>query len=375
MNKLTSFISDLILDDKKYRGIPLFQHTGLTDNVNCIVDLLCEVSKFPNGMPCKCDSTDMSNLVESLNGYSGASCDGIRKNFFPDLETLGFIKRGGRGRNWDFVYITNYGIELISETDDFKRKLIIQNAYHRHRFNNKEFCEFINRVECVVGEFGNALWWEVWMCMRLDIEFDVLKNKMVGIRKMFRIKRNTLRGIKEVTKLFLEHNNKQGQKQNGVIDFNNVINKVSCFGIKATFFFFSVEGTGKMVIMKSQFDTTTKKAQRTHKRDPFYVKNNEDTGLEYHHIVPFENVHYNLTIHEKIDCRENLLPITKNDHNKFPKVNNSYVLLKVVEGKVRFYSLSDINSYIEIENDEHLNIELIREKMVDYNKKLISITF
>lgn len=375
MNKLTPYISDLSLGGKGYRGFDMTQQTRLTNNIECIVDTLNIIASYTEGMPCRLDSYEMRLMVESLKEYPGVSPKGVRKNFFPDLEMLGFVKRSGKHNNWDFVHITNYGLEMILENDDFKRKVIIQEAYHRYRLENKDFFEFIQRLEKVVICFGNALWWEVWMCMRLDVEFNELINKMISIRKEFRIKKNTLRGIQEVTKMFLEHNNKNAKKQNGAIDFDNIINKVSSFGVKATFFFFSVEGSGRMMIIKGQFDTSTKKAQRTHKRNPFYVKNNEDVGLEYHHIVPFENVHYNLTIHEKIDCRENLIPITKNDHNKFPKVNNPYVLLKVVEGKVRFYSLSDINSYIEIENDEHLNIELIREKMVDYNKKLISITF
>jgi hypothetical protein len=370
MNKLTPYISDLNLGAKGFRGIEITQQSRLTDNIQCIVDTLSVIARYDNGMPCRCDSDEISILIEQLSQYNGISCDSIRKTFFPDLEILGFVKRGGKGRNWDFIHITNYGTELISENDDFKRKLIIQNAYHRYRSENKEMFEFIKRLEEVINYFGNALWWEVWMSMRLDVNFDKLMNKMILIRKEFRIKKNTLRGINEVTRLFMEHN-KEGKKQNGVIDFENIINKVTSFGIKATFFFFSVEGSGRTMIIKGQFDTSTKKAQRTYKRDPYYIIDGDDKGLEYHHIVPFENVHYNLNLHNMIDSRDNLIPITSKDHSKFPKSNNDFVKIIIVDGQVRFYSLSKKDEFIQLDNSHHLNILLIEKHMVEFNKKLI----
>lgn len=374
MNKLTKFITDLKLGEKGYRGIDLFQQTGLTNNVDCIVKTLRIISEYGDKMPCKCDDDEMLSMVQQLDGYSGASCDGIRKNFFPDLESLGFVKRHGRGKNWDYISVTEYGLELINESDMFIRQEIIEKGYRRFRNNNVEFSNFLGRVKEVTDLFGGAYWWEVWMCMRLDVDFHTLVNKMVGIRKEFRIKKNTLKGINEVTKLFSEHN-KKGVKRNGSIDFDNVLNKVTSFGIKATFFFFSVEGRGRMTIIKSQFDTSTKRAQRTYKRDPYYIINGNDFGLEYHHIVPFENVHYNLKIHDMVDSRDNLIPITHDDHSKFPTRNNDFVNMRVIEGKVRFYSLTKTSEYIQLDNTSHLNIKKLQNDMVTFNKKLISEVF
>ncbi len=370
MNKLTPYISDLNLGAKGFRGIDITQQSRLTDNIQCIVDTLSIIAQYNNGMPCRCDSDKISIMIETLNQYNGISCDSIRKTFFPDLELLGLVKRAGRGRNWDFIQITNYGTELISENDEFKRKLMIQNAYHRYRSENREMFEFIKRLDEVINYFGNALWWEVWMSMRIDVNFDKLMNKMILIRKEFRIKKNTLRGINEVTRLFMEHN-KEGKKQNGVIDFVNIINKVTSFGIKATFFFFSVEGSGRTMIIKGQFDTSTKKAQRTYKRDPYYIIDGKNEGLEYHHIVPFENVHYNIKQHNMIDSRDNLIPITPNDHSKFLKSNNDFVKMIIVDGQVRFYSLSKKDEFIQLDSTHHLNIPLIEKHMVEFNKKLI----
>lgn len=374
MNKLTPYISDLNLGVKGFRGIELFQQSRLADNVQCIVDTLTIITQYDNGMPCRCDSDEMGMMVQSLNHYNGISCDSIRKTLFKDLELLGLVKRSGKGKNWDFVHITNYGIELINETDDFERKRIIQQSYHRLRSENQEVLEFVERLQIVTDYFGNALWWEVWMCMRLDVDFNKLMYKMSNIRKQFRIKKNTLMGINQITKLFMEHN-RGGKKQNGVINFDNIINKVTSFALKATFFYFSVEGSGKMVTIKSLFDNSTKRAQRTYKRDPYYITDGNDEGLEYHHIVPFENVHYNLKIHNMVDSCDNLIPITPNDHSKFPNSNNDYVKLVIVDGQVRFYSLSNKDKYIQLSNIERLNIPLIEQQMCKFNKELVKKTF
>ena len=115
MNKLTPYISDLNLGAKGFRGIDITQQTRLTDNIQCIVDTLSIIAQYNNGMPCRCDSDEISIMIETRNQYNGISCDSIRKTFFPDLELLGLVKRAGMGRNWDFIQITNYGTELISE--------------------------------------------------------------------------------------------------------------------------------------------------------------------------------------------------------------------------------------------------------------------
>lgn len=130
-----------------------------------------------------------------------------------------------------------------------------------------------------------------------------------------------------------------------------------------------------MIIIKSLFDTSTKKAQRTYKRDPYYIIDGNDEGLEYHHIVPFENVHYNLKIHSMIDSRDNLIPITPNDHLKFPKSNNDFVKIVIVDNQIRFYSLSKKDEFIQLSNNNHLNMLLIEKHMVEFNKKLINKTF
>ena len=372
MNKLTPNIKYL-LNTTKYRGLNLFQQTRLTDNVEFLVCFLSTLRTYTNGMTSKCNDVEITELVKKLYGFKGVSCYGIRKNLFPDLEKLKFIKRSGRGKNWDKVHITQYGIEFLDESDNFKKKTLIETAYRRYRKEVLEFSEFMNRLEILVTKYGELVWWEIWMCMRLDIDFNTIIDIAENIRKKFKIKRNIHKGIDEVTKLFLEHNVKS-KKKNGSIDFGNIINKVTSFGTKATFFFFSVSGSGRYMTFKGQFDTSINKAQRTYKRDPYYIINGNDKGLEYHHVVPFENVHYNLQLHEQIDSLNNLLPISVEDHAKFPKTNNQFVKMKIENSKIRFYNLLGDN-YIEIVDDKHLNIKLLKQEMINFNKKLVEKVF
>jgi len=372
MNNLTTYITPL-LNTHDYRGDEHFQQTRLTDNVQLITQFLSVLVTFINGMPCRCTDVEIIDLVEKLSLFNGVSCDSIRKTLFPDLEKLQLIKRSGRGRNWDKVHITEYGVEFLNESDEFEKKVLIERAYRRYRKNNLEFADFVRRLEVLVTKYGEITWWEVWMCMRLDVNFDTIIQITENIRKKFNLKKNIRKGIDEVTKLFIEHNVK-GKKKNGVINFDNIINKVTSFGTKATFFFFSVSGSGRYMTFKGQFDTSINRAQRTYKRDPYYIINGNDEGLEYHHIVPFENVHYNLHLHEQIDSRDNLLPISAQEHNKFPKTNNQFVRMKINNGKVRFYNLSG-DDYIEITDDEHLNIELLEKEMIKFNNRLVEKVF
>lgn len=366
MNKLTKHIEYLITTNK-YRGISLYQQSRLVDDVDLIEFVLKYIYDTGNDMPCK--ETDIEYI--NLSDIYGWDTTVIRKTLFPDLGEMGLIKRCNLGKNWSRVCVTKSGVEFLKSED---KRLSIERAHRNRKSLNLEFGEFIDRLDILVQELNQIFWWEVWMCMRLDVDFQQIKQTVKDIRKIFKLKNNSRIGVETVTKLFLEHN-KKGIKQNGSIDFGNLINKINSFGIKATFFFFKVDNDGKYMTFKSQFCTTQNKVNRSYSRSPFVLKNGVPSDYEYHHIIPFDNAHYYQNLHTDIDSTLNLIPLTHNDHSKFPNKSNYYVKFMVENNKIRFYSIKNSNDFIELENTDHLNLEKIKTECLPFNQKLVKKIF
>ena len=103
----------------------------------------------------------------------------------------------------------------------------------------------------------------------------------------------------------------------------------------------------------------------------FILKNGSPSDYEYHHIVPFDNAHYNQHLHNEIDSILNLIPLMKDDHSRFPNKSNFYVKLKIENDKLKFYSIKDNDDFIEILNTNHLNIEKLKTSFISHNEKLL----
>jgi hypothetical protein len=335
----------------------------LVDDVELIDFVLRYIYDNGNDMPCR--ETDIEYV--QLSEIYGWNTKVIRKNLFTDLNRMGLIKRCNSGKNWSRVCVTESGIDFL-KCDD--KRLCLEQAHRNYKSSDSEFTEFINRLENLIDELGQIYWWEVWMSMRLDIDFQKIKLTIVNIRKEFKLKNNSRYGIETITKLFNAHN-KKGVKQNGTIHFGNLLNKVNSFGIKATFFFFKVDNEGQYMTFKSQFCTAQNKVKRTYNRTSFILKNGSPSDYEYHHIVPFDNAHYNQHLHNEIDSILNLIPLMKDDHSRFPNKSNFYVKLKIENNKLKFYSIKDNDDFIEILNTNHLNIEKLKTSFISHNEKLL----
>jgi hypothetical protein len=362
MNKITQILIPF-LKTSDYRGLLLYQQSNLVNDLPLISDLFELVMQHDNFFPCR--EID-SSYIEFSNKY-GWKTTVVRKTLLPDLEKMGLIKK--KGKNWDFISLTESGLAFLNCKLE-QREEEIEKAHRFRKKNDEKFSSFINRMKTLIEELGHLYWWEIWMCMRLDVDYIVVKNSIIEIRKKCKENRNQKIFIDEVTKLLNEHNVK-GKKQNGAIDFHNILNKVTSFGIKAVFFHFSVSGKGRDIVYKSFFNSGSNKPVRTNKRSEFYLKNSEKKHFDYHHIIAFAHVKYNLNLQSLIDDDKNLLPILPEDHKKFPKKNNEFLSLKVEEGKLRFYSYENPKKFIEITNISHLELSKVESFGVSHNKMLI----
>ena len=184
MNRLTKHIGYLI-NTNEYRGIPLYQQSRLVDDVELIEFVLKYIYDNGNDMPCK--ETDIEYI--QLSEIYGWNTKVIRKNLFPDLDAMGLIKRCNLGKNWSRVCITESGINFL-ECDD--KRLCLETAHRNRKSLDSEFTEFVNRLEILIDELGQIYWWEIWMSMRLDINFQQIKSTIINIRKEFNIKKRFL---------------------------------------------------------------------------------------------------------------------------------------------------------------------------------------
>lgn len=366
MNKLVPIILPL-LETHDYRGTTIYQHSKLVDDLVLIEDFFERVLHNNNKFPCK--ESDL-NYRQFCEDYGWATTV-PRKTLFPDLEKMGLISRESLKKdNWDFVCLTERGKLFLSCGD----KRICMESAHRYRKEfDQAFQQFIERMEKIVKDFGVIFWWEVWLCMRLDIDIVMTENIVRNIRKIYGYRSNKNWHIftQKVTNDFMLFN-KKGKKQNGSIDFHNIINKVTSFGIKASFFFFKVDGEGKEMRFKSSFNNGENKLTRKNKRGALYLKYNpQSLSLEYHHIIPFVNANYAPKLQELIDDDKNLIPLSVSDHSKFPNKNNTFLEIEVRDQGLRFNCIENKGIYIDIENIDHLNLDVLKNQGMHHNKELL----
>ena len=375
MNKLTKIIEKYLTE--KYRGHECFQNETWLNDMNNIYNFLTYIADNGDIVEVKSGSKSCEDFYSAmeLTEY------GLRKNMFPTLERIGLIKRIGRGNSWDFVEITEAGKKVTMIDDDEVIEEAIRASF-RTLLNDKEFGQVIKRIKTLNVDWGKITWWETWFCLRLDIDFDIIKSDIKAIRYLYKIKTITKGILDQVTKDFDEHQVKQGDfnnflnvvaiKSKGTIDFNNLRNKISNgLGVKLVYYGLRVDNSALYMTVDLQQSRNSRRVVRNYKRTDNLLIDGKISDFDYHHIVPFDNSHFNPELHKDIDDVKNLIPITNEDHKKIPTKGNHYLVLNVSkEGKVRFHSYKDLSDYIEIETVNHIDLEKLKEVYIPYNREL-----
>ena len=113
-----------------------------------------------------------------------------------------------------------------------------------------------------------------------------------------------------------------------------------------------------------------RRVRRNYKRtNDILLDGYNPSEFDYHHMIPFDNSHFNPDLHKEIDDIKNLIPITNDDHKKFPNKGNHYLVVNLTDdGKVRFHSVHDFGDYIELENTSHINLSKFKESYIGYRK-------
>ena len=231
MNKLTPIISKYLTS--KYRGVDCFQNENVLSDISNIYNILDYINQNGNCVDVKTNSDSFKNFCESTELTGNV----LRKNVFPTLERIGLISKVNTGKSWNNICLTKSGISLLN-LDDEDQEEAIRCAF-RTLLNDSEFGQVIKRIKSLINDcsWGKITWWEVWFCLRLDIDFEVVKSDVKSIRSLYKLKSISNKiDLEKITDDFSQHSVKQGEynpylnciasKGNGTIDFNNLINIV-----------------------------------------------------------------------------------------------------------------------------------------------------
>jgi hypothetical protein len=394
MNKITSIIVkylnsgnipivhptlNVVLSPGQYRGNCPFQNEKILEDINFIKDFLEFVKDNDNCLELKQGSL---SLIESCQLFD-VTPNELKKNIMVTLSRLGliFAKTG----NWDYVCVSDNAIKHMNDDiesfEEFVRSCV------RSLVNgDKNTKDSIDRIKSLIGIWGGTIyWWEIWFCLRTDVDFDLVKKDVREIRKMFGFSKtkHIPSKINEVTNLFDEHNitkriypNLELTKKITTLDFVNLRAMISnSWGNRFAFFNLKPQGKGGSFTLDNLFNRESKKVKRLLKKDTSYLTEVLTENLDNHHIVPHDYGQYLPEYHDLIENKNNGILISKIDHNKFPKKNNDYVILEIIEENVFFKSIKNPKNYIVLEKIDHLNLEKIKETHIPFNRKLVNKIF
>jgi hypothetical protein len=369
---------DIFLSPGEYTGVCPFQKEKVLERITLIQEVLQWIHYNENCLDLRWDSNSLNKTCEIFE----LTPNELKKNILVTLERLKLISR--TNRNWDYVCLTELSIKNL-EVDEYEFEELIRTQIREigKEPNVKDAIERLKKLNGIWG--GPIYWWEIWFCLRVDIDFNLVIEDVRDIRKMFGLSKTKYvpSKIDEITKLFDEHNMTKRLypsldlvKGETTIDFPNIRNMISnAWGNRFAAFNFKFQGKGDSFILDSLYNREPKKVKRMLRKDISYLTYQPTEKLDCHHIVAHDYGHYRPELHSLIENSLNGILISKKDHNKFPKKNNDYVILEITNESIVFRSYNDCEKYIKLDDIGHLDLEKIKLECIPFNMKLVKKLF
>jgi hypothetical protein len=369
---------DVVMYPGEYRGNCPFQNEKVLEDVSFIKYFLEYIRENGNCLELSWDSLTLREVCE----FFDVTANELKKNILVTLARLGLIYR--KTGNWDYVCVSDIAIKHMDDNiESFEE--FIRSCVRSLVNEDKDTKKSIDRIKSLIDKWGTIYWWEIWFCLRTNIDFELVIEDVREIRKIFSISKtkHVPSKINEITRLFDEHNitkrlypNMSLTKKITTLDFVNLRAMISnSWGNRFAFFNLKPQGKGESFTLDSLFNRENKKVKRLLKKDTSYLTKTLSEDLDNHHIIAHNYGHYLPEYHHLIENSLNGILISKSDHNKFPKKNNDYVILEIVGGNIFFKSYENPKNYIVLENTDHLNLEKIKENHIPFNQKLTKKIF
>jgi len=382
-NKFIKYIFKRI-QREDYRGIHLSQHNRLP--FDKVLEILKIINNITGGSVFNIHIGDWKGkrqkgcktyyrIVDSLKRViEQGTVNSLKKNIFPDLETMGFLNRyNKKGKlvspekreTIASVSLTKFAIEFINEK--------------KPRKQYKMYIEATEKLlEPILDELFYLLYREFDSINVYEYMFVVSDEKLTIQEKIDLIK--SYRRLKKVqrTKLnqkilqVFEKINKKAINKRYKRDFGNWYNEsLQIFNLlNQTIYFKTFRKTILMLSISQEaleFIATRSQKQREKYFEWHNVKRTE--GYQLHHICPISYATTRKQL-ELIDNYKNLIYISNKAHSKIPHDNNLLIKLNVKDGKILLVDPTDGKS-LDITNDILVNKKHIKE-MLRYNQKLLA---
>jgi len=338
------------------------------------------------------DNLKFNSFVEQIVGDS-ASARRFKKQTLPEFERFGLITRKKYtkgGPTYFNLTAVSKKIEKLSDSVNtiyYEKLLDCRKEYVRKRFHkDNDWKEFYEAVYQHTNTFKYLYWFDLWLisfCIGDDAIFDYeqIHNFSIELRKAIGIsgvlmaeKLSEFKNILE--KLYSPSGIQKWLGKKDKININGLIEKYNIFAEYLTYTgLYKKENSGYKFILTFADNTNPPKTVRNNTTDKslYYQSELDKLTTENHHILPHALATQMNGLNDDINNKWNKLSISERDHSKFPTqlIKNQYRIIDVVNDRICFINTHNPSDVIILEDDSHINKEMVKSKVIPYNKQLL----
>jgi hypothetical protein len=326
-------------------------------------------------------------------GKDSSSAQSFKKGgALIEFDRFGLIERHEFDDNTIKFRLTPLGKKVGKIKDDtdsmnfYKKMIDVRQEWVRNRFNlKKDWKEYGELVFRHTAYHKTIFWFDLWLlafCTGSSSYFDYnqINQMTIDIRKCLGITKSfDDYKMKEFYNFLMEefHNsNDENILKTEKIDITNLISK---YEIMADYL---------NLIGYYKKDNITSKLRITfidNVLPPKTIRNNttdksiyfddviRNISTENHHIVPHALANNANGLNEYINHKLNKLSISERDHKQFPTQldKNVYRQIEIKNGKICFINLLNKKDMIILKDTKHIDLKILKNKVIPYNKKLL----
>ncbi len=326
------------------------------------------------------DFRKYQTIVKRINAEAGrGTINSLKKNFFPDLENMGFLSREKfklceKGRPVLHGKLTSHAVEFITDTEVITSYKKFTDGIDR-LFGNKisQLAETIHHSDYS----GDKL--SIYEFMFILSDSDGTLDKIGLLDSCRSLPKHNRKKVIELAREYADPRNFEGDKT-AKRDFHNWKNQAQQIMrlLKTTVYFEVDKDCFRLNVGDTGFffrENTQRKSAPKRKYFEFHEVKKKD-GFELHHIVPISSAR-NKKEARIIDHYRNLIYIHRKKHKIISKNRNKNVVLTIGPDKALFADFDNRRCVKAINNQDALYAKEQNKvkKIATYNVKLLKSIF
>lgn len=317
----------------------------------------------------------------------------FKKQTLPEFERFGLITRKTYSKGGPIYFNLTPISKKIAKLSNsintiyYEKLLDCRKEYVRNRFHkNADWSEFYEAVYQHTNTFKYLHWFDLWLLAfsigeNAIFDYDQIHNFSIELRNAIGINGGLMAEKLSEFKNFLEKKHspfgsQQFLAKNSKVNIPGIIEKYNIFAEYLTYTgLYKKENSGHKFILTFADNTNPPKTVRNNTTDKslYYQSELDKLTTENHHILPHALATQMNGLNDDINNKWNKLSISERDHNKFPTqlIKNQYRIIDVVNDRICFINTHNPNDVIILEDDSHINKEMVKSKVIPYNKQLL----